>query len=120
MCFIKIYLLKYIYYSIILSFYLLLVLVAFLCYLLYNVFVRIIHIFNFKEVFMEFSVNQERYSACLVCPSRCGPCRKTNCSPTFLDNLRKSRNFHEQILSVCHWLYDDDLSYFKIRDNSYK
>lgn len=67
-----------------------------------------------------FSAQQERTAACVICPQRykkCGArCRKKNCSVEYQNNLRKSKKLRKEILVVCHWLYDDTLRYFKIKD----
>lgn len=65
-----------------------------------------------------FSVQQERQAACLICPMRhraTHPCRKTSCSNIYQDCLRMSPRFRQEVLSICHWMNDDDLSYFNIK-----
>lgn len=71
-----------------------------------------------------FTAEQERKAACLICPNRYPnapinkPCTQKNCSCSikWQDHIRKSKKFRVEILAVCHWLYDEDLSYFKIED----
>lgn len=66
-----------------------------------------------------FSAQQERTAVCLICPQRYKKqfrCRKKNCSVKYQNNLRKSKKFHKEILEICHWLYDDTLRYFKIKN----
>jgi len=72
----------------------------------------------------QFTVAQERNAACILCPNRRYygtkniPCNKQNgtCNKKHLDQIRFSKKFRKDILSICHWLYDDDLHYFKIKD----
>lgn len=72
-----------------------------------------------------FTAEQERKAACLICPNRfsknyaSNPCKKRkdgNCSVNWQNCLRKSPKYRKEILSICHWLYDEDLRYFKIKD----
>ncbi|MCI8469934.1 MAG: hypothetical protein HFJ35_00205 [Clostridia bacterium] len=77
---------------------------------------------------MKFTAKQEQKAACLVCPHRClridcnnfrnNPCQKLDatCSKKWLNDLRKSKKYRKDILAICHWLYDDDLHYFKIKE----
>lgn len=66
-----------------------------------------------------FTVNQERHAACLCCP-HCAempfPCRKEICSLRHQDTMRQGQKRRKQILAVCHWLYDENLSYFRIKE----
>lgn len=71
-----------------------------------------------------FTAEQERKAACLICPHRSPialktrPCSRKDCSCSikWLNNLRKSKKFRTDILAICHYLYDEDLHYFKIKD----
>lgn len=72
-----------------------------------------------------FTAAQERKAACLLCPRRCislngktKPCKKkdNSCSINWQNSLRKSSKYHKDILVLCHYLFDDDLHYFKIED----
>lgn len=71
-----------------------------------------------------FTAEQERKAACILCPHRCAkpnghaPCKKKNngCSINWQNSLRKSSKYHKDILVLCHYLFDDDLHYFKIED----
>lgn len=72
---------------------------------------------------MGFLAKQEQKAACLICPHRRpadyrqNACKKLNatCSTHWLNLLRKSK-YRKDILAICHWLYDEDLHYFKIKE----
>lgn len=71
-----------------------------------------------------FTAAQEQRAACIVCPHRCyrgelhKPCSKqdNSCNVRHLNELRRSKKYRKDILAICHWLYDDDLHYFKIKE----
>lgn len=71
-----------------------------------------------------FTAEQERHAACILCPHRSpnsihtNPCKKQNCGCTIkqMNDLRRSKKYRKSILAICHWLYDKDLHYFKIKE----
>lgn len=84
----------------------------------------VVLLFNFKggSYMAQFTVAQERQAACIVCPQKyktnkyCCKRERCSCSIHYQDDLRRSKKFRKEILSICHFLHDDTLKYFKIKD----
>lgn len=69
-----------------------------------------------------FTTKQEQQAACIICPQKykttkyCCKRERCGCSIHYQNDLRRSKKFRKEILAICHFLHDNDLHYFKIKE----